>query len=403
MRNRPGKPGLFQHLWVLHPVWAGRFIAPCTSSRHPQVTPALTILTGGACETFCPLLLAVISLLAPAVFSQGWYWQNPLPQGNAIYDLQVIDAATVVAVGDLGVILRTQDGGNTWKLQPSDTSIALYGVHFPNADLGMAVGDSGVILRSEDGGKSCLTQISNTIVALRAVYMFGPSDGVAVGDGGTIIYTIDGGNTWLPAASGTVRDLHALQGNNAGWLMAVGDLGVVLISKNGGETWEAQTPPTSANLYDILYLQTNSWMVVGSEGKILLGQGDEMLSWSTIASPILGISMRLLTRAAIISSSSGTTAVVLKSSDNGSSWAQQTNGVTNDLTALGFLSPKTTDWRWARKGSSLENAGHRHHLGSQESSKIISNISSTALSSPMPNRCRGGQMTARYFLPRMAV
>jgi len=42
-----------------------------------------------------------------ASFAQsGWYWQNPLPQGNPL-----VDANTGTAVGNFGTILRTNNGG----------------------------------------------------------------------------------------------------------------------------------------------------------------------------------------------------------------------------------------------------------------------------------------------------
>jgi hypothetical protein len=55
-------------------------------------------------------------------------------------------------VGANGTILRTTDGGSTWKEQSSGTSELLKGVCFTDAHTGIIVGDHGIILRTTDGG-----------------------------------------------------------------------------------------------------------------------------------------------------------------------------------------------------------------------------------------------------------
>jgi photosystem II stability/assembly factor-like uncharacterized protein len=63
------------------------------------------------------------------------------------------DANTGTVVGDGGVILRTTDGGATWRLQPSGTSNSLLGVYFTDATTGTVVGETGTILRTRTGGQ----------------------------------------------------------------------------------------------------------------------------------------------------------------------------------------------------------------------------------------------------------
>ncbi|MFQ5512269.1 MAG: hypothetical protein ACE5EO_10505 [Candidatus Krumholzibacteriia bacterium] len=41
----------------------------------------------------------------------GWFWQNPRPQGNNLLAVSFTDANTGTAVGELGTIVRTTDGG----------------------------------------------------------------------------------------------------------------------------------------------------------------------------------------------------------------------------------------------------------------------------------------------------
>src|SRR5947207_1642864 len=82
----------------------------------------------------------------------GWFWQNPLPQGNYLRPVSFTDANTGTVVGDSGTILRTTDGGATWKSQSSGTTNYLTGVSFTDANTGTVVGGNGTILRTTDGG-----------------------------------------------------------------------------------------------------------------------------------------------------------------------------------------------------------------------------------------------------------
>ncbi len=41
----------------------------------------------------------------------NWIWQNPLPQGNPLSSVRFADAQTGWALGALGILLKTEDGG----------------------------------------------------------------------------------------------------------------------------------------------------------------------------------------------------------------------------------------------------------------------------------------------------
>ena len=62
------------------------------------------------------------------------------------------DADHATAVGQLGTILATSDGGASWTRQESGTNQDLYDVAFPEASIGTAVGGFGTILRTVGSG-----------------------------------------------------------------------------------------------------------------------------------------------------------------------------------------------------------------------------------------------------------
>src|SRR5713101_6843494 len=105
-----------------------------------------------------PTTLSLVALLMTSTFLgyayayTGWTWSNPLPQGNPLVAIAIADASTSVAVGDLGTIVRTTDGGHRWTQVSSGTTQDLRGVAFANPNAGTAVGKAGTILRSIDAG-----------------------------------------------------------------------------------------------------------------------------------------------------------------------------------------------------------------------------------------------------------
>jgi photosystem II stability/assembly factor-like uncharacterized protein len=87
---------------------------------------------------------------------QQWHWQNPLPTGNELIDVCIVDSNTVFAVGNSGTILKTTDGGKTWKTQTFDFSIynanaQLRKVFFITLNNGWILGSNGLVLHTMDG------------------------------------------------------------------------------------------------------------------------------------------------------------------------------------------------------------------------------------------------------------
>jgi photosystem II stability/assembly factor-like uncharacterized protein len=77
-------------------------------------------------------------------------------------DIQAFSAKTaiIMAVGDPAILLKTTDGGNTWKTVFSDSAKGMFldAMEFWNKDSGIAIGDpldgKFYIIRSFDGGDS---------------------------------------------------------------------------------------------------------------------------------------------------------------------------------------------------------------------------------------------------------
>ncbi|MFZ4702899.1 MAG: SHOCT domain-containing protein, partial [Candidatus Methylumidiphilus sp.] len=63
------------------------------------------------------------------------------------------------AIGEKGMILSTQDGGEVWKPQTQDKT-NLWGVYFLDAKTGWVAGENGKILMTVDGGKTWTASVN---------------------------------------------------------------------------------------------------------------------------------------------------------------------------------------------------------------------------------------------------
>jgi photosystem II stability/assembly factor-like uncharacterized protein len=188
----------------------------------------------------------------------------------------------IVAVGQRGHVLYSDDGGKTWKQADVPLSSDLVAVAFPSAKTGWAVGHDGVVLRSTDSGASWVRLLdgrgagrvmvefynreaksaepkfaaaaeeAKRFAAQGAenpfldVWFENETTGYAVGAFGLILRTIDGGTTWEPL-------LHAVDNPKALHLYAVrgiggdvyvtGEQGLVLkLDRQAGQFRLVETP-----------------------------------------------------------------------------------------------------------------------------------------------------------------
>src|SRR5712664_2183215 len=108
------------------------------------------------------LFFGITAVPSLALAQSGWFWQNPFPTGNWLHGVATPDPNTAIAIGGLGTIVHTTDGGATWTLQDAGGTARLWGVFFLDADTGWVVGESGTIFHTTDGGATWTPQDSGT-------------------------------------------------------------------------------------------------------------------------------------------------------------------------------------------------------------------------------------------------
>ena len=240
-------------------------------------------------------LLSVCSVLAFAA---------PLP-------LQAADAATItsiespkavtsllldiahagkrlVAVGDRGHILFSEDAGRNWVQARVPSRQLLTAVYFVDDKHGWAVGHDAQILASDDGGANWELQHEDLEreAPLLDIWFRDTSTGYAVGAYGALLETIDGGKTWNDVSDRLDNEdgyhLNGITAVKDAGLFVVGEAGSMFRSADWGQTWEKVQGPYEGTLFGALgTASANTLVVYGLRGN-LFRSTDFGKSWQQI-------------------------------------------------------------------------------------------------------------------------
>ena len=115
-----------------------------------------------------------------------------------LFDVKFNDRLNGLISGLGGVLLRSTDGGRTWKYAESDSRQALFAVGFGAKRL-VAVGDKGLKRISDDDGltwKRPGEEFPRVFAFMRDVAFGDSRRGWIVGADSLVLRTVDGGETW---------------------------------------------------------------------------------------------------------------------------------------------------------------------------------------------------------------
>ena len=281
-------------------------------------------------------LLAAVGLTLVSLLARGGTWTaQQSGVGKNLHSVAFADATHGWAVGDLGTILRTTDGGAHWTVLNSGTGSNRQSVAFPDTTHGWAVDQDGGIVHTTDGGTHWTPQQSHNAYMLTSVAFIDAEHGWAVGFHRLILTTTDGGAHWTSQASRYRSFLWsvAFADANNGW--AVGDDGVVLTTKNGGVHWWTQREAgPSERLFSVAFPRSGTVARRPRQG------------WAVGAS---GLEPQGVFGGYRLNAGYDT---VLKTADAGAHWIPQTPGVVNWLHSVAFADP-THGWAVGEDGAIL--------------------------------------------------
>jgi len=241
--------------------------------------------------------------------------------------LLLLDAAVVgsrvVAVGDHGYIVVSEDGGASWRRAAAPDVPLLTAICFADAKHGWAVGHDTTILATGDGGETWTKQFSapSEQRPLMDVLFLDSRHGIAVGAYAAYYETADGGRTWT-ARKIIPEDRHfnAIVQVKEGRLLILGEAGTVLATSDAGHTWTKESFPYKGSLFGGLLAADGSVLAFGLRGRIFRST-DDGATWAAVGDATTATLMggaRLADGTLVIAGSAGT---VLASRDDGRTFA----------------------------------------------------------------------------------
>jgi len=193
----------------------------------------------------------------------------------------------LVAVGDRGHVLLSDDDGRTWRQVVVPTRAMLTGVSFGDAQHGWAVGHDGVILATADGGATWGHQDpgSDLETIYLDVFFSAPQYGLAVGAYGKCLFTMDGGKTWQPAAA-IPDEAHVNQigPTKTDRVYLAGEAGTLLFSDDARKDWKKCEVPYEGSFFGTLLLTDGRILAYGLRGHAFVSD-DAAKTWTELEMP----------------------------------------------------------------------------------------------------------------------
>lgn len=190
----------------------------------------------------------------------------------------------------------------------------------------VAVGERGHILLSDDRGKAWRqAKAVPTRTTLTCVHASDKNTLWAAGHGGVIVCSVDAGESWtLVAGQADGPDvLLSIRVGTDGRGLAVGGFGIALVTTDGGKSWTSQLlQPGEAgerHLNRIFVSTTGTWLIA-AEGGYVLRSGDRGTTWSATKTPYDGSLWSGLALPGGVLLAGGMRGNVVRSSDDGVTW-----------------------------------------------------------------------------------
>lgn len=225
---------------------------------------------------------------------QGQNWQQiVVPTRVMLTAVDFIDAKRGFAVGHDAIILRTQDGGETWHIvhhAPEEkrplldvvvhdrrrvTAIGAYGYYLESKDAGLTWSSRQLV--SSDWGRDVAGEAFEQNFAddfhLNQIVIAGSGRWYIAAEAGTIYRSDDQGRQWRRLPSPYDGSFFGVLPTAADQIVLFGMQGQMFYSDDAGENWQGVDTGTGVTLTHALMLQDGSVVVTGHSGSILLARG----------------------------------------------------------------------------------------------------------------------------------
>ncbi|WP_221392517.1 YCF48-related protein [Dyadobacter sp. NIV53] len=162
---------------------------------------------------------------------------------------------------------------NLTELQTNIPPGYYHDLHFVNDSLAFVVGDNNLIVRTRDGGKSWKKLILpiRQSLSLKNVNFFDELNGIAVGSNeteGGVLLTRDGGDTWNIVQEGNIRpNIITLPDSSTGYILT--DSKILIKTDDAGVSWTNINLPESALAATVKFKSASEGIVGCARGNTM--------------------------------------------------------------------------------------------------------------------------------------
>jgi photosystem II stability/assembly factor-like uncharacterized protein len=192
----------------------------------------------------------------------------------------------LLAVGERGFVLLSDDDGKSWKARETPVTRTLTSVAFRDAKVGVAVGHGGSFIRTEDGGDkwTSVPVPEAEPESMLGVVSLGGDRFAAYGAFGMYFDSADAGRTWVRrAVLSEDFQWHISQVVPVGgMLLMVAESGTLARSDDGGTTWTAITSPYVGSYFGALATPDGAILAYGMRGNVWRST-DQGATWQKLA------------------------------------------------------------------------------------------------------------------------
>ncbi|QFZ85063.1 hypothetical protein GFK26_21020 [Variovorax paradoxus] len=223
-----------------------------------------------------------------------------------------------LAVGERGVIVRSDDAGRSWVQAATPVSVTLTAVRFSDARNGIAVGHAGTVLVTQDGGTRWERRLDGRRIPelmladarargdaaaqkaaeqmrkdgpdkpLLDVLAVDPLHALAVGAYGMALATEDGGKRWVSWGdrldNPDALHLYAVRQRGSRIVIA-GEQGLVLKSDDGGQTFQRLSTPYKGSFFTLELPNDQEIVLAGMRGNVWRST-DGGSAWQPLPAPM---------------------------------------------------------------------------------------------------------------------
>ncbi|VVQ04163.1 Ycf48-like protein [Pseudomonas fluorescens] len=237
----------------------------------------------------------------------------------------------LVAVGQRGHILYSDDDGKQWQQASVPVSSDLNAVYFPTPEQGWAVGNDGVVLHSSDAGATWKKQLDGREIGALSVKQYSALAAAEPDNEQWPLRVADGQRLVEEGADKPLLDVWFAD-DKLGYVVGVFNL--ILRTEDGGQSWTPFQDRTDnpQNFHLNAITSTGDALYIVGEQGLVLKWDESPQRFATLATPYQGSYFGVVGKPGEVVVF-GLRGNVLRSTDGGLSWTPFDSGLQVSVTA----------------------------------------------------------------------